>query len=108
MSGARLRSSIHAQLGRRGAVGGRFVDWMRLLPHNPAMAVRTEYMNVRGRTGGRGGRPWLIVPKYLFVAIFVGGLVSLLVLAFLQPEPTRLEEWRRREVLLSHSYVRVI
>ncbi len=35
-----------------------------------------EYVNIHGRRGGRGVRPWLLIPKYLCVAMVLGGIVS--------------------------------
>lgn len=64
--------------------------------------------NIHGRKGGRGLRPYLILPKYVFVSIFLGGLVSLLVLAFLRPMPQRIEEWQFRIKLVAISYVFVV
>lgn len=32
--------------------------------------------NIFGRKWGRGLRPWLIIPKYLFVSMILGGLVA--------------------------------
>jgi hypothetical protein len=64
--------------------------------------------NIHGRQGGRGLRPYLIFPKSVFVSVFLGGLVSLLVLAFLQRTPTTLEEWRHRASLVAVSYVFVV
>lgn len=39
------------------------------------------YKNIHGRKWGRGLRPWLLIPKYFAVAILVGGLFALGVLA---------------------------
>lgn len=36
--------------------------------------------NIHGRTGGRGLRPWLLIPKYLCVSFILGGLLAILVL----------------------------
>jgi hypothetical protein len=66
------------------------------------------YQNVYGRKPGRGIRPYVILPKYVFVSIFVGGLFSMLVQGFLLPTPDQTEDWRRREWLLTNSYVFVI
>jgi hypothetical protein len=72
------------------------------------MQQAPRYTNIHGRRWGRGARPWLLLPKYAFVSIFLGGLVTMLILGFVQPRPETLAEWRRRELLLSHAYVRVI
>lgn len=36
----------------------------------------TEYRNIHGRRGTRGIRPWLIAPKLLAVALYLGGLMA--------------------------------
>lgn len=40
-----------------------------------------RYLNVHGRKGGRGLRPWLLIPKLIAVAGYFGGLAALAVLA---------------------------
>jgi uncharacterized membrane protein len=35
-------------------------------------------LNIHGRRGGRGIRPWLLIPKVIAVAIYVGGLATVL------------------------------
>lgn len=37
---------------------------------------RKEYINIHGRRGGRGLRPWILLPKLVSVAVFVGAYVS--------------------------------
>ena len=44
--------------------------------------AKQEYVNIHGRKGGRGVRPWLLIPKVLCVAIFVGAYVAATVLWF--------------------------
>jgi len=44
--------------------------------------AKQEYVNVHGRKGGRGVRPWLLIPKVLCLAIFVGAYVAATVLWF--------------------------
>ena len=68
----------------------------------------TIYENVHGRKPGRGIRPYLLLLKYLFVSIFVGGLVSMLIQGFILPGIDTLQDWQRRGMLLRHSYVWVI
>ncbi len=49
----------------------------------PQMAeANREYVNIHGRKGGRGVRPWLLIPKLLCLAIFVGAYVAAMVLWF--------------------------
>jgi uncharacterized membrane protein len=36
------------------------------------------YVNIHGRKGGRGVRPWLLIPKVIAIAIYVGGLATVL------------------------------
>jgi uncharacterized membrane protein len=36
------------------------------------------YINRHGRKGGRGLRPWLLIPKIIAVAVYVGGLATVL------------------------------
>jgi hypothetical protein len=42
------------------------------------MYAMTE--NIHGRTGGRGLRPWLLIPKYFCVSFILGGLLAMLIL----------------------------
>ncbi len=44
--------------------------------------AKQEYVNIHGRKGGRGVRPWLLIPKVLCLAIFVGAYVAAAVLWF--------------------------
>lgn len=41
---------------------------------------RKEYVNIHGRRGGRGLRPWILLPKLVSVAVFVGAYFSATVL----------------------------
>jgi len=40
------------------------------------------YQNIHGRVGGRGIRPWLLVPKLLAVCVYLGALVATSVVWF--------------------------
>lgn len=40
------------------------------------MNRQREYINIYGRRGGRGIRPWLIIPKIIFIAMYLGGLAA--------------------------------
>ncbi len=44
--------------------------------------AKQRYVNTHGRKGGRGIRPWLLIPKVLCLAIFVGAYVAATVLWF--------------------------
>lgn len=44
--------------------------------------TKREYVNIHGRTGGRGLRPWILLPKLGAVAVFAGSYVSATVLWF--------------------------
>ena len=44
--------------------------------------AKQEYVNIYGRKGGRGVRPWLLIPKVLCLSIFVGAYVAATVLWF--------------------------
>jgi uncharacterized membrane protein len=72
------------------------------------MAAAREYQNVYGRRFGRGLRPWLLIPKYVCVAVFLGGLVSLLVLGFARPAPADGNEWAADAQIIRQAYPRVI
>ena len=39
----------------------------------------TEYVNQYGRQGGRGIRPWLLLPKVIAVGLLLGGLAAAVV-----------------------------
>jgi hypothetical protein len=46
------------------------------------VSAKQEYVNIHGRKGGRGIRPWLLIPKVLCLAIFVGAYVAATMLWF--------------------------
>ncbi len=50
--------------------------------------------NIHGRKGGRGIRPWLLIPKVLSVAVYFGALVTMLAMGLAGPEP-------RHEIMLA-------
>lgn len=68
----------------------------------------TEYVNIHGRRWGRGIRPWLLVPKVICVSVFLGGLVSVLVLGYLPAPPATHEGWLDHARFLRRAYVCVI
>ena len=67
-----------------------------------------DYVNVYGRKGGRGGRPYLIVLKLICVAGFLGGLMTLLALTLVGETPASQQEWQVRADLISTAYRWVI
>jgi len=69
---------------------------------------RQDYVNIYGRKGGRGGRPYFIVLKLICVAAFLGGLMTLLALMLVGPSPTSQQEWQVRADLISTAFRRVI
>jgi hypothetical protein len=68
----------------------------------------SSYRNIHGRKWGRGLRPYLLLPKVILVGIFLGGIVSVLMLAFLEPPPGTHPEWTRHARLIQSMYIRVI
>ncbi len=66
------------------------------------------YRNIHGRKAGRGVRPYLIVVKVLSVAAFVGGLISVLVVALTGPPPQDLEAWWAQADLIRRIFLGVI
>ena len=42
-------------------------------------------VNIHGRSGGRGWRPWLLIPKVLAVGLYFGALVTVAVIWFTGP-----------------------
>lgn len=48
----------------------------------------TKHINMHGRKGGRGIRPWLLIPKYLCVSVYFGSLVAMAVLLAMGDGPT--------------------
>lgn len=39
-------------------------------------SIPAEPRNIHGRKPGRGARPWLLLPKLIFVAFYLGGLAA--------------------------------
>ena len=73
--------------------------------------MRTEpksFQNRYGRQWGRGLRPYLLVPKLIFVGTTLGGVVSLLILVFARSAPTSPEAWRAEAEAISNAYRHVI
>lgn len=48
--------------------------------------MATPHTNRHGRKPGRGLRPWLLIPKYLAVGAYFGGIMAVAVLFFLPDE----------------------
>ena len=46
----------------------------------------SKNQNIHGRKWGRGVRPWLLIPKYLCVAILLGGMFATMAILPLMPE----------------------
>ncbi len=67
-----------------------------------------QHENIYGRRGGRGSRPYLLVAKIVFVAAFIGGLVSVLVLVLLPPLPATGDARRLYADALHRAYAWVI
>lgn len=72
------------------------------------MAVETGHINIHGRRWGRGWRPYLLLPKIVFVGAALGGAVTLLALVFLQPVPNTLAGRLDEARLIRRTYVMVI
>jgi hypothetical protein len=72
------------------------------------MSTTPEYENIYGRKGGRGWRPYLLIPKFLFVASFWGGVLTLLVVGFLGPAPKTAADWSREAEFIRNTYHGVI
>ena len=68
----------------------------------------TRHGNVHGRKWGRGVRPYLLLPKIVCVATFLGGLVSLLVLLLLPEPPQTREAWIAQAELVRRGFGWVI
>jgi len=64
-------------------------------------AARHRYVNRYGRRGGRGWRPWLLLPKSISVAVWVGGLASLTVIAWSCPARSSEAQFIRCELAQS-------
>lgn len=64
--------------------------------------------NVHGRKWGRGIRPYLLLPKYVCVSIFLGGLVTTLIHSTFMPAPATPEAWRAWSERFTFAYTRVI
>ncbi len=68
----------------------------RLIEQPDGMLSLLKVSNRYGRRGGRGWRPYLLIPKYLGVCLFLGGLVAMLAvgIAFRPDERSGVEAWR--------------
>lgn len=72
------------------------------------MSAPGEYRNVYGRRPGRGLRPWLLIPKCVCAAVFLGGLASLLVLGFRPPPPANQDDWLRLADVIRRAHTGLI
>ncbi len=70
--------------------------------------MATEYRNIHGRQWGRGIRPYLLLPKFVCVGIFLGGLVSLMLLELLRPPPRTPAAWAEHADRIRRAYTLVI
>lgn len=80
----------------------------RAAAHNAGMASRPDYRNVHGRKWGRGARPWVLIPKVLFVAGLFGGLLTLVGVLLRPVSPATPEAWRMRSDLVQLTFTRVV
>jgi len=60
-------------------------------------------VNIYGRRGGRGWRPWVLLPKVLAVGVLLGGLVAAAILIFTS-NPQGATAWRDWERQITHLY----
>ncbi len=65
------------------------------------------YINRFGRKPGRGIRPWLLIPKVIAVAVYVGGLAAVLGL-WIASDFTSLELTDPRRALIIHQVSRLM
>jgi uncharacterized membrane protein len=56
--------------------------WRRNPPSGILNQMATVYVNRFGRKGGRGIRPWLLIPKVLAVCGYLGALIAMLSIWF--------------------------
>lgn len=62
--------------------------------------MTTPIDNIQGRKGGRGIRPWLLIPKVLAVAVYLGGLAAVaMIWWFSDVAGARFDDPRRKIVL---------
>jgi len=66
------------------------------------------YRNIHGRRWGRGARPWLLMLKIVGVGVFLGGLVSVLVVQLATPTPDTPQGWVLQAALIRRAFVLVI
>ncbi|HSW46592.1 MAG TPA: hypothetical protein VLM89_13590, partial [Phycisphaerae bacterium] len=115
----RTRTGRHADRSRRcdfRVLGRTLTCRTRLAIATPAsdnildMAgqSRKEYVNVHGRKGGRGSRPYFLVFKLVCVAGFLGGLMALLAVTAGRPVPVSQAQWQERADLISRVFRWVI
>lgn len=65
-------------------------------------------VNIHGRKWGRGIRPWLLIPKLVFVAGFVGGLLATLIFIYRAPAPDDPGQWHLHLDLVHRAYSHLI
>ncbi len=68
----------------------------------------TGYRNIHGRRGGRGLRPWLLIPKYLLVGVYIGGLASVAIGILGRDAPATPDQWQTESQLVGRMFTRVI
>jgi uncharacterized membrane protein len=77
-------------------------------PHNEFMTKNQASINVYGRRGGRGLRPYLIMLKIFFVSVFLGGLVSFRLLLLLQQPPASTEQWLQLNAQIHYFFAYLV
>jgi uncharacterized membrane protein len=69
--------------------------------------MTNAYINKFGRTGGRGIRPWLLIPKIFSLVTYVGGFCAVLVL-WIASDFTSLAMGDPRRALILHQVSRIL
>jgi len=69
--------------------------------------VAESYNNIYGRKGGRGIRPWLLIPKIFGLVTYVGGFCAVLAL-WISSDFTSLDLTDPRRALVLHQVSRIL
>ncbi len=75
---------------------------------NRTLHAVADVPNQFGRKGGRGLRPWLLLPKMLAVGLYLGGLAAATLLRWARPEDVETTHLLFRRLILPALWLALI